>query len=75
MAFDLGNENLEATMDQQLRQAIRKDFLVWSGGFPPQSSQEVWVYVETARPFDTDAGEVTRLLLDWMEKDPQPADG
>ncbi|MCL4207922.1 MAG: hypothetical protein KJ000_36005 [Pirellulaceae bacterium] len=62
-------------MNQQLRQAIRENFLVWSGGFPPQSSQEVWVYVETARPFDTDANAVTTLLFDWMDDDCQSTEG
>ncbi len=55
-------------MDQKLEQAIRNDFSVWSGGFPPESEQQVWVYVETARAADTDAVTVTRLLLDWIDE-------
>lgn len=56
-------------MESQAATAIREDFLTWSGGFPPESDQQIWVYVEAARPSDTEAAEVTRLLLDWMAEE------
>jgi hypothetical protein len=56
-------------METQAAKAIREDFLTWSGGFPPESDQQIWVYVEAARPSDTPAEEVTRLLLDWMAEE------
>jgi hypothetical protein len=58
-------------METQTANVIREDFLVWSGGFPPESGQQIWVYVEAARPSDTDAAEVTWLLVDWMEQEEQ----
>jgi hypothetical protein len=58
-------------METQVAEAVREDFLTWSGGFPPESDQQIWVYVEAARPGDTDAVEVTRLLLDWMAEEEQ----
>jgi hypothetical protein len=56
-------------MEVQAAQAVREDFLVWSGGFPPESDEQIWVYVEAARPADTDPEQVTRLLKDWMAEE------
>ena len=53
-------------MDQAEEQRIREDFITWSGGFPPESNEEIAMYVEVARPFDTAAGDVSRLLKQWM---------
>jgi hypothetical protein len=58
-------------MDPQAALMIQEDFLIWSSGFPPESNQQIWVYVEAARPSDTPADEVSQFLLDWMTKEEQ----
>ena len=60
-------------MESQAANAIRQDFLVWSGGFPPESAQQIWVYVEAARPSDTNSETVTQLLLNWMAEEEEPS--
>jgi hypothetical protein len=54
-------------MDAKTARDVIEDFRTWSGGFPPDSEQEIFVYVEYARDERLDAVEVTRLLRDWME--------
>lgn len=56
-------------MDANTANAVKEDFLAWSGGFPPDSDQDVFVYVEYARPTDTDAIEVSRMLTGWMQEE------
>jgi hypothetical protein len=56
-------------MNAQTARAVREDFLNWSGGFPPESGQHIWVYVEAARPIDTDAWEVSTLLHEWLAEE------
>jgi hypothetical protein len=56
-------------MDKETAMAIRQDFLVWSGGFPPESDQQIWVYVEAARPVETDHEEVATFLMAWMREE------
>ena len=53
-------------MDQQTAQAIQADFRAWSGGFPPESEQQIYVYVDVAAPGDTDGQEVRDVLRAWM---------
>lgn len=50
-------------------QALRRDFLQWSGGFEPESRSEITVYVDYACPITFSADEATRALLDWMQND------
>jgi hypothetical protein len=56
-------------MDEQTAEAIVTDFKEWSGGIPPDSEQEIFIYVEFARPEATNAAEVTKVLSDWMERE------
>ena len=55
-------------MDEQTSKAIREDFLTWSGGFPPESDHQIFVYVEAARPKDSDEEEVREMLKAWMQE-------
>ena len=55
-------------MDEQTKQAIRADFLAWSGGDPPDSEHQITVYVDYAAHADWDSNEVRRLLEDWMQE-------
>ena len=56
-------------MNPQTAEVIKQDFLTWSGGCAPDSDQQIFVYVEYARPADSDAIEVTRILQDWMQEE------
>jgi hypothetical protein len=47
---------------------IKADFLVWSGGFEPESRWEITVYVDYARDKNTDPEFVRRVLMDWLEE-------
>ena len=55
-------------MDERTAKAIRADFLAWSGGFPPDSDDQITVYVDYAAHTDWDSNEVRRLLEDWMQE-------
>ena len=57
------------------QEAIRRDFLTWSGGFSPESLDQIHVYCVTARPSDTDYGPVYAFLLRWFESDDPEWDG
>jgi hypothetical protein len=56
-------------MDAETVKAVIADFETWSGGFPPDSSQEIFVYVEYARDLRLDPNEVTKVLRDWMAEE------
>jgi hypothetical protein len=54
-------------MDKARLDAIKDDFLTWSGGFPPDSEQHIFIYLEYA--YDANAGdedEVRKMLRVWM---------
>jgi len=61
-------------VQEQLARAIEQDFLEWSGGFPPDSEEQIFVYVETSSPIDTDSQEVSELLRTWMRREDAAAD-
>lgn len=51
---------------------IRADFLQWSGGFEPDSPEQITVYVDYARHADRDAEYVRRVLTAWLEEQATP---
>ena len=54
-------------MDANTTNAVKEDFLAWSGGFPPDSEQEIFVYMEYVHGSDADdANELREMLRDWM---------
>lgn len=55
-------------MDTNLTNAVRRDFLSWTGGFPPDSEQQIFIYLEYACEIAVaDADEVRAFLRKWME--------
>lgn len=54
---------------QQAGEAIRADFLEWSGGFPPDSAEQVTVYVDYAAPGDAEPAFVREVLMAWMREE------
>jgi hypothetical protein len=60
-------------MDTVKINAIRDDFLTWSGGFPPDSEQQIFIYMEYVYGDDAeDADEVREMLRNWMTCDDYP---
>jgi hypothetical protein len=53
---------MTAELTEVERQRVREDFQAWSGGFPPDSEEQVEVYVEYALPSDLDAEAVRHGL-------------
>ncbi len=56
-------------MDSQMANTIKQDFLAWSGGFPPESDDQIYVYIETAKRPEIDDEELRALLQTWMNGD------
>lgn len=55
-------------MDKDMAEAVKQDFLSWTGGFPPDSEEQIFAYVETSRPNEADYEEARQLLRAWMYK-------
>lgn len=54
-------------MDAKSKEAIKKHYRTWSGGYAPDSEQEIFVYMECVHGSDRDdSNEVRQLLRDWM---------
>jgi hypothetical protein len=49
---------------------IKADFMEWSGGFPPESPEQITVYIDYAIAIDADPDAERDLLLAWMEEPP-----
>ncbi len=54
--------------DDQRKQLI-EDFLAWTGGFAPESDNQITVYLDYAAPLNVDAERAERLLRDWLLRD------
>jgi hypothetical protein len=55
-------------MDERTADEIKKDFLSWSGGFPPKSDHQIYVYIDAAKPVDVADAELWDLLRIWMNE-------
>jgi hypothetical protein len=53
-------------MDQDAVQQLKEDFLEWSGGFPPESNDQITVYVDYARTLDLLEEDTREVLRQWM---------
>jgi hypothetical protein len=53
---------------RELVQRLKEDYLEWSGGFPPDSETEIFLYVEYARKIE-DAEFAREALRAWNEQD------
>ncbi len=56
---------------EDLQKLIKTDFEEWSGGFPPELREQIQVYMDAARPGDTDEQEVRTILETWMNEPEQ----
>ena len=46
---------------------LMQHFLEWSGGFEPESDQQIRVYIDYAIGVDVDPREAQWALEDWMQ--------
>jgi len=54
-------------MNPSTTEAVKNDFRGWSGGFPPDSDMEIFVYLEYAfSNVIADKDEVREMLREWM---------
>ena len=56
-------------MDETEKESLKRDFLDWSGGFPPEDPDHVKLYLEVALPKDLDAKGAEKALTQWMEEE------
>ena len=56
-------------MDARTASEIERHFLTWSGGFPPESDYQIYVYIDAAKPVDIADAELWDLLRTWMNED------
>ena len=47
-------------------QALKADFLDWTGGFEPETEAEIAAYVGTSMPFQLNPNDARTSLLEWM---------
>jgi hypothetical protein len=52
-------------MHDELKTTIRDDFLKWTGGFPPESDDQITVYLDYACPIAGDETELRSFLREW----------
>ena len=62
-------------MRQSMIDDLKDDYLQWTGGFTPDTDNEISVYLESARPADTDPGEARSILRRWMNDANEPNEG
>jgi hypothetical protein len=55
-------------MSESELQSLKADFLAWTGGFEPESEDDISSYIETSMPFTLDAVEAAEVLRAWMRE-------
>jgi len=48
--------------------ALRDHFMTWSGGFGPESGNEISIYIEGSLGVDVDPNEALDELLRWLQE-------
>ena len=48
--------------------ALKADFLEWTGGFEPECVEHIEAYVTTSMPFNLTDDEAREVLRRWMEQ-------
>jgi hypothetical protein len=57
----------------QIKQ-LRDDFAAWTGGFGPESGNQIRIYIESRLGVEVDADAAIDELLRWMHEDEDAAD-
>ena len=56
-------------MDKRTIKRIKADFRRWSGGFSPESGDQITVYIDYALHRGIDRDEAREMLWEWMESE------
>jgi hypothetical protein len=48
--------------------ALKADFLEWTGGFEPECVEDIDTYIAASMPFDIPADEARAALQQWMRE-------
>lgn len=49
-----------------LEEMIRRDYQAWSGGFPPETQDQIFLYLEYAASTDAPQEKVREILYEWV---------
>jgi hypothetical protein len=55
------------TITSEQTKALRDHFMTWSGGFRPESGNEISIYVEGSLGIVVDPSEAVDELLRWLQ--------
>jgi hypothetical protein len=58
---------ISPTMSNLELQSLKSDFLEWTGGFEPETEDDIAAYVNTSMPLDLDPAEARDALREWMQ--------
>ena len=47
-------------------ESLKADFLQWTGGFEPESDEDIATYTTVSMPYDFDEVEAGQALRHWM---------
>ncbi len=53
-------------MTNEQIEELKRHFFVWSGGFEPESEDQIIVYVDYARVSQLERDEVYDVLVEWL---------
>lgn len=56
-------------MDTSVLDELKRDFAEWSGGFPPDSMDQIEVYMDYILPVYTDPIAAREALVDWWRQE------
>lgn len=54
-------------MDTATITSLKQDFADWSGGFPPDSTEQITVYIDYSLSAQIDPEEARQVLVEWMQ--------
>ena len=54
---------------------LANDFLAWSGGFAPNSEEQISVYTDYARPIEISSSTAWAILAEWLRRQAHPHGG
>ena len=49
-------------------ESLKADFLQWTGGFEPETVEDITTYIDTSMPFDLASDEAAKALREWMRQ-------
>src|SRR5262245_57917169 len=53
-------------VDIAARNELQKDFLSWTGGFPPETEEQIAIYADFSMPQQFDENEGRSFLREWI---------